>query len=148
MHAEVWKTAWEWYKSSFEDSFAWGKRRKEEAKKNEAQAKMDVLQGMVKDAREATHNSPEVAEENIPVRLFSRLLTRLLTCLVACVSACLRAGLFASFACLLAGLPAYAGLRLGSRAIQYTYLYPNDASYFRKSGVLILKNGNIGYPRK
>eukprot|EP00904_Undaria_pinnatifida_P000468 jgi/Undpi1/10421/HiC_scaffold_29.g12871.m1 len=59
VHAEVWKTAWEWYKSSFEDSFAWGKRRKEEAKKNEAQAKMDVLQGMVKDAREATHNSPE-----------------------------------------------------------------------------------------
>ncbi|CAM9965772.1 unnamed protein product, partial [Laminaria digitata] len=59
VHAEVWKTTWDWYKGSFEESFAWGRRRKEEAKKQEAQDKMDVLQGMVKEAREATHNTPE-----------------------------------------------------------------------------------------
>lgn len=60
MHAEVWRSSLTWYKDSFEESFAWGRRRKEEAKKREAEEKMDVLQEMVRDARKATHNTPEV----------------------------------------------------------------------------------------
>ena len=59
-HMEVWSSTWRWYKGSFEESFAWGRRRKEEAKKKEAQEKLNALQSMVRDAREATHNTPEV----------------------------------------------------------------------------------------
>lgn len=59
-HVEVWSSTWRWYKGSFEESFAWGLMRKEEAKKKEAQEKLDALQGMIRDGREATHNTPEV----------------------------------------------------------------------------------------
>lgn len=58
----MWSSTWRWYKGSFGESFAWGRKRKEEAKKEEAQLKLDALQGMVRDAREATHNTPEVSE--------------------------------------------------------------------------------------
>ncbi|CAM9631475.1 unnamed protein product [Scytosiphon promiscuus] len=64
VHAEVWRSSLTWYKDSFEESFAWGRRRKEQAKRQEAEEKMDVLQGLVKDAREATHNSPEDLERS------------------------------------------------------------------------------------
>lgn len=60
VHAEVWSSTWAWYRGSFEESFAWGRRRKEEAGKQQTEESMNVLQGMVKDAREATHNTPEV----------------------------------------------------------------------------------------
>lgn len=60
MHAEIWSSTWKWYIESFAESFAWSRKRKEEAKKREAHEKMNALQGIVKEAREATHNSPEV----------------------------------------------------------------------------------------
>eukprot|EP00752_Nemacystus_decipiens_P008338 g7452.t1 len=63
-HVEVWSSTWKWYKDSFGESFDWGRRRKEEAKRKEAQEKLDALQSMVKDAREATHNSPEDLEKS------------------------------------------------------------------------------------
>eukprot|EP00903_Cladosiphon_okamuranus_P013206 g12318.t1 len=63
-HVEVWSSSWRWYKGSFEESFAWSRKRKEEAKKKEAQEKLDALQGMIRDAREATHNTPEDLEKS------------------------------------------------------------------------------------
>ncbi|CAN0329773.1 unnamed protein product [Pylaiella littoralis] len=64
VHAEVWSSTWKWYAGSFEESFAWGRRRKEEARKKAAREKMDGLQGMIEEARVATHNTPEDIENS------------------------------------------------------------------------------------
>lgn len=60
VHAEVWSGTWKWYTESWADSFAWGRRRKEEARKKATMEKINTLQGVVQDVREATHNTPEV----------------------------------------------------------------------------------------
>ncbi|CAM9740628.1 unnamed protein product, partial [Ectocarpus sp. 6 AP-2014] len=64
VHTEIWSSTWKWYRESFAESFAWSQKRKEEAKNREAHAKMNTLRGMVKEAREVTHNSPEDLEKS------------------------------------------------------------------------------------
>lgn len=84
-HMEVWSSTLKWYRGSFEESFAWGRKRKEQAHKKETQEKLDALQGMVKDAREATHNTPEVGGFVCKRSRFSRL-ARQRSCLLSHVS--------------------------------------------------------------
>ena len=59
-HVDVWSSTWKWYRGSFEEFFPKNRGRKAEAMKKATHEKLDELQGVVRAAREATHNTPEV----------------------------------------------------------------------------------------
>ena len=59
-HLEVWRSAFITYGQSFEESFAWSRKRKEKASKKKVEENMLALRDIVRDVQEATPKTPEV----------------------------------------------------------------------------------------